>query len=175
MSTEKPTCCSDTPAIFFRGQYSFRSFNCAAGVLLTFVFSAMFVFAAASFPWSFGCFIFVFIALGLGGVGMRMLWGWIHKESTYIEINEHGIVSGKRFWSWKQVHSFHGTSYANGVRLDFMTRKITYGFYAGGNLSTTPLLTKNQYVDLAKKMSHYLATEYPNVVVDPLPRPCSND
>ena len=170
MSIEKTTHGSDTPAVFFRGHYSFRSFNCAAGVLATSVASFILAFLVPDMPWGFVSVVFILSALLWGGLGLRMLWGWIRNESAYVEINERGIVRGKNFWPWEQVNSFYGTSYANGVRLDFMTHRITYGFYGGSNLSTTPLLTNNQYVELAKELIHYLATEYPDVDVDPLPR-----
>ena len=167
MSTERPTPCCDTPVIFFHGQYSFRSLNSATGVLVTLIPSAAFIFTAASFPWSFTSVAVILFTLLFGGIGIRMLWGFIHKECTYVEINKQGIIRGKHFWPWEEIQLFQGTSCDNGVCLGLMLRKITWG---SGKLPTTPLLTNNQYIKLAKELSHYLATEYPDVIVAPQPK-----
>jgi hypothetical protein len=99
----------------------------------------------------------------MGGLGLWALWNWIQNRRVTVEINADGIMYGNRFWPWDRVRSFAGTQYDNGVCLGFTPRGR--GVWGGGGLPTTPLLTEEQYVELAGELIHEISERYPEVIV----------
>jgi MFS family permease len=170
---------NSTSQVFFRGHYVFRTLNGAMAASVSFLTSAIFAALAAYVPNLRGVRVdlllnvvragFVLGAIVFGAICVRVLWGLIRSHRIQVEINEYGIISGNRFWPWAEVGSVTGTRYSNGVSLGFIPRGTMIALGAG-ELPTTPLLTDQQYVELAQELSCYISTRFPhvNVAMQPL-------
>jgi hypothetical protein len=157
-------------AVFFHGQYVFRTLNGTVAVVSGLLPSTIFIAVAAYIlskdaEWLtiVVAAIFAAVALVFGGAGLWALWGWVRNRCVQVEINENGIIYGNRFWPWDRVRSFAGTRYDNGVCLEFTPRWT--GVWGGGGLATTPLLTDEQYIELAREVSRCISARFPHVVV----------
>jgi hypothetical protein len=172
---DRPTPSSTGPAVFFRGQYAFRSLNGAMAVLVLLLAGSIFAVLATTIATHDDDKLlstivrvgFAGFALVFGGSGLRALWGWVRNHRVVVEINADGILRGQKFWPWDQVRTFAGTSYDNGVSLEFTPRRMMWGT---GALPTTPHLTVDQYVALARELDEFLSVEFPNVKVLLLPQ-----
>lgn len=177
---DRPTVFGSSPEVFFREQYAFRTLNGTLAVISGLLPSAISA-ASAVYISRVGddllsdvvSAIFALVALAFGGLGLRALWGWVCNTRIQVEINEDGIVHGNRFWPWDRVRSFAGTRYDNGVCLEFTPR--TTGVWGGGRLHTTPLLTEEQYVELARELSHWLSSRFAHVEVATYPLRATSD
>lgn len=168
-----------TSQVFFRGQYVFRTRNGAMAASVSFLTAASFAALAAYVPSLRGVRVdlllnvvrasFALVTIVFGAICVRVLWGLIRGHRTHVEINEYGIISGRRFWPWAQVGSVTGTRYSNGVSLGFIPRSTMIALGAG-ELTTTPLLSDQQYVELAQELCRYTSTYFPhvNVAMQPL-------
>lgn len=171
MGIDRPTRCYASPLVLFRGRYVFRTLNGTMAVLISFLASVICTVLAVFVLKTEGevlpkvvATIVLAGALIFGGLGLRALWGWVRNERIYVEINERGVVRGNRFWPWERIQLFTGTRYDNGVTLEFTPRWNTI-VWGGGQLPTTPLLTVQQYVELAHELSQFLSTRFPHVEV----------
>lgn len=154
---------SQSPAVLFRGEYVFRSINGTMAVIVPLLTSAVFAVLAAYIE-SLAAVRAAFAvgAIVFGGLGLWTLCAWIGNNRIRVELNEDGIVSGNRYWPWEKVRSFAGLRHSNGVCLAFTPRELTWG---GCDLPTTPLLTEQQYVDLARELSRCVAVRFPDLEV----------
>ena len=151
----RPTVTNSSPRVFFRGQYDFRTRNGVMAVISGLVPSAI-AAAAAVYISTLGedwlsyvvTGIFALVAFVFGMAGLWVLWGLVRTRRDLVEINADGIIYGNRFWPWDRIRSFAGKHYDNGVSLEFTPRHT--GVWGGGQLPTTPLLTDQQYVELAR-------------------------
>jgi hypothetical protein len=158
------------PAVFFRGQYEFRTLNGTMAVIAPLLAGVIFAAIALFAPRKDGELLprvvavgFGIWAFGFGGLGVWALWSLIRNRRVDVEISEDGILDGSRFWPWDRVQSFAGMRYDNGVFLEFRPRKAIG--WVGGSLPTTPALTDEQYVELAKEVSRGISARFPHVVV----------
>jgi hypothetical protein len=167
---DRPTVSCAGPAVFFRGQYVYRTLNGTMAVITGLLSGAICAAAAVYISRRdeelltvVVSVIFAVVALVFGGLGLWMLWAWVRNRRILVEINEDGIICGNRFWPWDRVRSFAGTRYDNGVCLGFTPRGT--GVWGGGGLQTTPLLTEQQYVELARELSRCILARFPDVEV----------
>lgn len=178
----RPTLSDASPHVLFRGRYVFRTPNGVGAFILPVLFGGAFVaivIATSTYDGrdpivAFGNVWFALGGLLFFGLGLRALWGLIRNERIVVEINEAGIIRDKRFYPWDQVRSFEGTRYSNGVSLGFTTSGKMAGF-APGELPTTPLLTEEEYMELAREVSRYISSQFPHVQIamEPLEPPSS--
>jgi hypothetical protein len=167
---DRSTLSSAGPAVFFRGQYVFRTLSGTMSVIVPLLSSAICAAPIVYFSsrdeellMVVVSAIFAAVALVFGGLGLWTLWSWVQNRRIPVEINADGIIYGNRFWPWDRVSSFAGTRYDNGVCLGFTPRGM--GVWGGGSLPTTPLLNEQQYVELARELSRCISARYPDVVV----------
>jgi hypothetical protein len=158
------------PRVFFGGQFVYRTLNGAMAVIAVLVTSAIMAAIALTIRRMGEDLLsdvvsagFGMGALVIGGYGLWALWSWVRNRCIHVEVNEDGIVCGNRFRPWERVHAFEGVRYDNGVCLRFTPRRT--GVWGGGMLPTTPLLTDEQYVELARDVSQGLTARFPHVVV----------
>jgi hypothetical protein len=177
---ESPTVSHGAPRVFFRGEYVFRTVNGAMAVMTGLGASAVSAAVAVCIARlgedllsNVVAVIFGAVASVFGGVGLWTLWSWIRARRVQVEINEVGIVCGNRFRSWQRIRSFAGTRYSNGVCLGFTPRRT--GVWGGGSLPTTPLLTDQQYVELARELGPWISARFPDVVVAMNPEVATSD
>lgn len=164
------------PRVLYRSHYVFRTLNGTMAIVVALLISALLAAVAVygpvrgrELPLVVVRAGFALVALTFGGIGLRALWGWIRNDRIRVEINEDGIVHGNRFWSWHRVHSFEGIRYTNGVALGFTARGVMVGLGAG-TLPTTPLLSEQEYAELAREVSRCTAARFPHVDVAIEPR-----
>jgi hypothetical protein len=160
---------SRSAAVLFRSKYVFRSLNGTMAVIVPLLMSVIFgvlseqvLKAGNDLLVDFVRFGFSVGAVVFGGCGPWTLWAWIGNRDVRVEISEDGIVSGNRFWPWRRVRLFAGMRYSNGVCLAFTPRAMMWG---GCDLPTTPLLTEQQYIDLAREVSQRIAVRFPDLEV----------
>ncbi|MEX2308219.1 MAG: hypothetical protein WD738_11530 [Pirellulales bacterium] len=177
---DSPTVSCAGPAAFFRGEYIFRTLNGTMAVISGLVPSAIAAAVAVYISTmgedllsDFVSAIFALVALIFGALGLWTLWSWIRNRRVPVEINEEGIVCGSRFWPWGRVRSFAGMRYDNGVCLEFTPCRR--GVWGGGTLPTTPLLTDQQYVELARKLDQCISARFPHVIVAMVPEDATAD
>jgi hypothetical protein len=168
------------PVVFFRGQYVCRSFNGGMAAISGFVASALATaFAVYNSRMGNGVLsdvvsgMFALLALIFGGLGLWEFWGLASNRRVDVEINEDGIVCGNRFRPWDRVNTFVGKRYNNGVCLGFTPRRT--GVWGGGDLPTTPLLTDQEYVELAREMIRQLSNRFPHLLIITHPTAATSD
>ena len=159
-----------SPVVFFRRDYTFRTLNGTMAVIAALLASAMLA-TVAVYVWKKAEEVLALVvgavfasgALIFCGLGLWVMWSWLRNRRVTVEINEDGIICGSRFWAWDRVHYFAGRRYSNGVCLEFTpSRGVVSG---GGDLPTTPLLTDQEYVQLARTLSQCISARFPHVTV----------
>ncbi len=161
-------------SILFRAQYAWRTVNGALAVIVPLLVSGVFAFISAnefslnvdSLQVVVGCG-FAVGALVFGGLGLYCLRNWIAGRIDCVEINTDGIVYRQRFTPWSDVRSFYGIQYDNGIMLKYIPNRSTWG---DGSLPTTPLLTEQEYFELAQTLAKLIGGTFPHVDVLPQPR-----
>jgi hypothetical protein len=167
----KPTVSHAAPKVFLRGEYAFRNVNGAIAIIGPLVMGAILAFSAVYIPGagdtSLSRIVNIVLAVGalvLSGFGLWALWGWVRNARIRVEINENGIIRGDRFWPWEQVRSFAGWQYVNGVSLEFKPRGMMI-VWNRGDLPITPLLSEQQYIELARELQQCISKRFPHVDV----------
>ena len=160
--------------ILFRGQYVFRSRNgvgaMAIGLSVSIVFA---IIAAHEFRGGDGLLSllvgsgFAIMGLVFGGLGLFVLHSWIGNKCERVQIDDEGITYRNRFTPWTKICAFNGTRFDNGIRLGYTPKARCY--WGNGSLPTTPLLTEQQYRDLAKQLHSHIGHRFPKVVVGMFP------
>jgi hypothetical protein len=160
---------------FYSGEYVCRTWNGAMSAIVPLLFAGFFGFITATiFSEMRGT-----LALVVGGsfaagalffaiMGFLALIAFIGNRRILVEIGDKGIQHGNRFTPWAEVKEFRGTRYANGVCLGFTPTRRP--FVSGdGNLPTTPLLSEQEYVELAQKLLERVVVQHANLSVVMLP------
>ena len=163
-----------TSSILFDGEYTYRTWNGTMAVFVSLLVCAIFgVFAvlllgaqeeplAQVIGSAFGI-----AALIPGGRGFYALIAWLGNWRDCVQIDDEGITYRDRFIPWTKIRSFHGTRFDNGICLGhFCTAKF---FWGDGSLPTTPLLTEQEYVDLARRLQSRIGKRFQHVQIELCP------
>ncbi len=164
-----PSSATKSPTLF-RGQYVFRSRNGTLAMILPLLVCIVCVAIAvqafregAESPVRVVGSAFAIGALVFGGLGLYVLFSWIGNKCERVQIDDEGVTHRNRFTPWSKIRSFHGTRFDNGICLGHMP--IARFFWGDGSLPTTPLLTEQEYVDLARRLHSRIGHRFPNVIV----------
>ncbi len=107
-------------------------------------------------------------AIGLLSASLYALIAILIGRAVKAIVATDGITHGHRFVPWEEISEFYGTIYDNGICLGYTPagRKI----YTERQLSTTPLLTNDQYRELTKEIREHISATQPHVRIDMTPR-----
>ena len=161
--------------VLYQGSYRFRSSNGLISVLVTGAFGIACVWTSVQ------CFtkihttlsqgvgsLFAIAAIGLLGVSTYMLIGIVIGRVETVTIGTEGITHGQRFESWADISQFYGTAYFNGISLGYTAIRRKPPFER--NMSTTPLLSVDQFRELTEDLCRQISTKYPHVRIESIPR-----
>ena len=170
----RPTAACDGRAVFFRGEYVIRTLNGTLAVISGLAPGAL--AAAIAFYISTTTAdmlshvvsaIFALVALVFASAGLWALGSWVCDRRTRVGVNEDGLFAGNRFWPWGEVRAISGIRYRNGTCLRFTPRRKF--LWSDGTLPTTPLLTDQQYIELARELGQCLLVRFPHLLVGTAP------
>jgi hypothetical protein len=104
-----------------------------------------------------------------GVVGAAMLVGvafglayMVQGRERVVRVTEHGVTRGRKHWPWVRIARFGGIKYSNGIAITFQLRGRGHGTRI---LITTPLLTAEQFVELARTVKAFAAETKTDVLV----------
>lgn len=161
-------------SILFRGQYVWRTVNGTWAVAILLLVSIVSVGVSSSVFSQSTDSLAVLVgggfsvgAIGFGGLGLYCLRNWIAGRVDRVEVNTDGILYRQRFTPWSDVRSFYGQQFDNGIMLTYIPNRSMWG---NGSLPTTPLLTEQEYCELAQTLAKLIGGTFPHVEVFPQPR-----
>jgi hypothetical protein len=165
------------PQVLFRGEFFPRSIGGVAAVVAGGSVSAVMWTLSATIAseghGGFGSRVvaggFALIGAIFGGLALWALWHVIIGKPIPVEVNEEGVIRGRRLWRWGDVRDFGGERMSGGIQLRFTPRRATFGV-APGALWTTPLLTDAQFDDLIKLLRQTVGKHFPNLIIESVPR-----
>ena len=104
-------------------------------------------------------------AVIFGALGLYVQVQLIRGKCDDVLIDESGITYRNRFRSWGDIRSFHGTRYSNGICLGYVPK--TWFIWGDGSLPTTPLLSEQEYINLAQRLQASIS--FPDVIIESHP------
>ncbi len=159
----------------YQGSYAFRSANGLLAMLVPGTVGATFIWVSVlcltKIPGQLAKFVgvaFTVGAIGLLGASIYSLIAILIGRVVNVTIATDGITHGRRFTPWEDISDFYGTVYANGIGLGYTLagRKV----YMERTLSTTPLLTNDQYRDLCEEIREFISAKQTHVRIEMNPR-----
>jgi hypothetical protein len=181
VDAHRPTLDYANPTAFFDGAYRYRSLSGVVGALVTGGFAVALLFAWRMLPavgivqnrvmWFLGGLLLLLAAAMVAGC-VWLVVGMVRGTEQRVRVTDHGISQGKRLWPWVRIARFGGVRHLGGVAITFQLRGRGH---AVRTLVTTPTLTAEQFVNLARTVKAFAGETYPHVLVVEEPESGSSD
>ena len=156
------------PKAFFDGAYRYRSVNGLTSVAVTTGFGGALLFARQRTLATLGFeHVWWCLAQGIGLLGAAALVAAavsvifiLQGRERAVRVTEHGITHGRQHWPWVRMAEIGGMKYTNGIAIKF---HLLGRGHATRTLITTPLLTQEQFAELARTVKDFARAAYPQL------------
>ncbi len=159
----------------YQGSYAFRSVNGLLAMLVTGTFGAAFIWVSVQcltkHPGQLSKFVgvaFAIGAIGLFGASLYALIAIMLGRVVNVTVATNGITHGQRFVPWEEISEFYGTVCDDGICLGYTPAKRK--FFTERKLSTTPLLTNDQYRELTEGIRECISATQEHLRIEMTPR-----
>ncbi|GEM_PF-4534800 len=168
-----------TPRIFFRGRYQCRNWLQLGGCIGLFAFAAMFAFAALQWRsvinslsalddipiLSLLAVACALLSLAFLAASAYVIWTYVEGREWSVLITEDVISRAGRLREWREIERVYAVHFASGVNVEFILRHASIPLPRAVELH--PLLSAEQYSNLARILQEHVVPRHPHLKVDP--------